>query len=157
MRTTLLACLIPATMLAGGGSADESAQPQMQGDGVVIDGTLFTAEDIDRGAAIFMRRCSQCHGLDHTNYKAPWLNGILGRPSASVEDWAYSEPFRAWGGVWTVENLRTWLSKPQDMIPGTEMNFGGFRRSAEDRDKVIAFLVSQSLADEAEEAAPDDK
>lgn len=153
MRKIIFACLMPFAVLAGGGAADE-AQPHLQGDGVVIDGTLFTQEDIDKGASIFMRRCSQCHGLDRTNYKAPWLNGILGRPSASVADWAYSEPFRAWGGVWTVETLRAWLTKPQDMIPETEMNFGGFRRRTKDRDNVIAFLVSRALVEGVEGADP---
>lgn len=154
MRGPILACILPIAALAGAAAAEDTG-PKRQGDGVVIDGTLYTAEDIETGAAIFLRRCSQCHGLDRTNYKAPWLNGILGRPSASVGDWAYSDPFRAWGGTWTVENLRAWLSKPQDFIPGTEMNFGGFRRSAEDRDRVIAYLVAHSLAERAGEAAPD--
>ncbi|MDZ7711347.1 MAG: c-type cytochrome [Roseovarius sp.] len=147
MHKTILTCVLPLMSLASGSLAGETG-PRLQGDGVVIDGTLFTAEEIDEGSQIFMRRCSQCHGLDHTNYRAPWLNGILGRPSASVADWAYSEPFRAWGGTWTIENLRAWLTRPQDFIPGTAMNFGGFRRRAEDRDKVIAYLVSHALAED---------
>lgn len=153
MRTAILACALPLAALCDTAAAQDTG-PKLQGDGVVIDGTFYTAEDIETGASIFLRRCSQCHGLDRTNYKAPWLNGILGRPSASVGDWAYSEPFRAWGGTWTVENLRAWLSKPQDFIPGTEMNFGGFRRSTEDRDRVIAYLVAHSLAERAG-AGPD--
>ena len=147
MRKTILACVLPLMTLVGGAAAD-APKPHLQGDGVVIDGTLFTGREIDEGSRIFMRRCSQCHGLDHTNYRAPWLNGILGRPAASVEDWAYSEPMRAWGGTWTVENLRAWLTRPEELIPGTAMNFGGFRRRAGDRDKVIAYLVSHALAEE---------
>ena len=100
--------------------------------------------DVEAGAAIFERRCSQCHGLDRVNYKAPWLNGIIGRPSASVEGWAYSDAMKAWGGTWTVENLQAWLTKPQDFIPGNGMNFGGFRSKAGDRDKVIAFLIARA-------------
>lgn len=100
--------------------------------------------EVAAGAAIFERRCSQCHGLDRVNYKGPWLNGIVGRPSASVEGWAYSDAMRGWGGVWTVENLRAWLTKPQELIPGTAMNFGGFRSKVEDRDRVIAFLTARA-------------
>jgi cytochrome c len=99
-------------------------------------------DDIAAGAAIFERRCSQCHGLDRVNYRAPYLNGILGRPSASVPDWDYSPALKAWGGVWTEENLRAWLTKPQDLVPGTAMTFGGFRTRTEDRDRVIDFLLS---------------
>lgn len=150
MRKALIASLIPmAALAAATASANDAAQVTAE---IVIDGKTFTEEEIERGGEIFLRRCSQCHGLDHTNYKGPWLNGILNRPSASIEDWAYSEPFRAWGGTWTVENLRTWLTKPQDFIPGTEMNFGGFRRRAEDRDMVIAYLMSRSLAEAAQQA-----
>lgn len=101
--------------------------------------------DVEAGAAIFERRCSQCHGLDRVNYKAPWLNGIVGRPSAAVEGWAYSDAMKAWGGTWTVENLQAWLTKPQDFIPGTAMNFGGFRSKVQDRDRVIAFLIARAV------------
>lgn len=99
---------------------------------------------VEAGAALFERRCSQCHGLDRVNYKAPWLNGIVGRPAASVEGWAYSDAMKGWGGIWTVENLQAWLTKPQDFIPGNAMNFGGFRSKTEDRDKVIAFLIARA-------------
>jgi cytochrome c len=101
-------------------------------------------KDVEIGSAIFERRCSQCHGLDRVNYKGPWLNGIVGRPAASVEGWAYSEPMKAWGGVWTVENLTLWLTKPDAFIPGTAMNFGGFRTRTLDRDRVIAFLIARA-------------
>lgn len=100
--------------------------------------------DVEAGAAIFERRCSQCHGLDRVNYKAPWLNGIVGRPAASVEGWAYSDAMKGWGGIWTVENLQAWLTKPQDFILGNAMNFGGFRSKTEDRDRVIAFLIARA-------------
>ncbi len=111
-------------------------------------------EAIAEGAAIFERRCSQCHGLDHVIYKAPWLNGLIGRPAASVPDFPYSEAMRAWDGVWTVETLKLWLTKPDEFIPGTAMNFGGFRRRTEDRDKVIAYLVEATREQAPQEARP---
>ncbi len=103
-----------------------------------------SAGDLAAGAAIFERRCSQCHGLDGVNYKGPYLNGIHGRESASVPGWDYSPALRAWQGVWTEDNLRLWLTKPQDLVPGTAMNFGGFRTRTEDRDRVIGFLISHT-------------
>ncbi|PKQ13632.1 MAG: hypothetical protein CVT70_04275 [Alphaproteobacteria bacterium HGW-Alphaproteobacteria-1] len=111
-------------------------------------------EAIAEGAAIFERRCSQCHGLDHVIYKAPWLNGLIGRPATSVPDFPYSEAMRAWDGVWTVETLKLWLTKPDEFIPGTAMNFGGFRRRTEDRDKVIAYLVEATREQAPQEARP---
>jgi cytochrome c len=105
-------------------------------------------EALAEGAAIFERRCSQCHGLDHVIYKAPWLNGLIGRPAASVPDFPYSEAMRAWGGTWTVETLKAWLTRPDEFIPDNEMNFGGFRRRTDDRDKVIAWLIEATRAKE---------
>jgi cytochrome c2 len=49
---------------------------------------------------------------------------------------------KGWGGVWTVENLQSYLTKPAEFIPDVAMNFGGFRSKTEDRDKVIAYLIS---------------
>lgn len=111
-------------------------------------------EALAEGAAIFERRCSQCHGLDHVIYKAPWLNGLIGRPAASVPDFPYSEAMRAWGGTWTVENLKEWLTKPDALVPGTAMNFGGFRRRTEDRDKVIAWLIEATREAATEATRP---
>ncbi|MBE0452723.1 MAG: c-type cytochrome [Roseovarius sp.] len=111
-------------------------------------------EALAEGAAIFERRCSQCHGLDGVIYKAPWLNGLIGRPAASVPDFPYSEAMRAWGGTWTVETLTAWLTKPDELVPGTEMNFGGFRRRTEDRDKVIAYLVEATREAATQAARP---
>ena len=125
LALALLACLIAAPALSDTPAPDPA--------------------DVEAGAAIFERRCSQCHGLDRVNYKAPWLNGIVGRPAASVEGWAYSDAMKGWGGTWTVENLQAWLTKPQDFIPGNAMNFGGFRSKTEDRDRVIAFLIARAV------------
>lgn len=116
--------------------ADEAPAP------VTVGERAFTEDEIAEGAAIFERRCSQCHGLDGKNYKGPFLNGVVGRPSASVETWDYSPAMKGWGGVWTVENLQSYLTKPAEFIPDVAMNFGGFRSKTEDRDKVIAYLIS---------------
>ena len=125
----LALCLPPAPAAAGSDAADPVAP-----------------EILAAGAAIFERRCSQCHGLDGVNYKGPYLNGILGRAAASVDAWDYSPALRAWGGRWTEENLRDWLTRPQAFLPDNAMNFGGFRNRTEDRDSVIAFLRASPAA-----------
>lgn len=128
LRPALLAlCLV-----AGPGLADGSDTPLPD-----------TPEALAEGAEIFERRCSQCHGMDSVNYRAPWLNGILDRPAASVPGWNYSEAMQAWGEEWSVENLRAWLTRPNHFIPDNDMNFGGFRGRTEDRDKVIAWMIAQ--------------
>jgi cytochrome c len=131
MRLAILACLCALALPA---LADEPAPVQ-------IGDRTFTEDELAEGAAIFERRCSQCHGLDGKNYKGPWLNGLIGRPAAAVEGWDYSPALKGWGGVWTAENLQSYLTKPTDFIPDVAMNFGGFRSKTEDRDKVIAYLI----------------
>ncbi len=130
----ILALLLGA--FAAPSLADEAPAPATIGERV------YTEAEIAEGAAIFERRCSQCHGLDGRNYKGPYLNGVVGRPSGSVETWDYSQAMKGWGGVWTVENLQSYLTKPAEFIPDVAMNFGGFRSKTEDRDKVIAYLIS---------------
>jgi len=131
MRPAILASLCA---LAFPALADELTPVQ-------IGDRSFTEDELAEGAAIFERRCSQCHGLDGKNYKGPWLNGVIGRPAAVVEGWDYSPALKGWGGVWTVENLQGYLTKPAGFIPDVAMNFGGFRSKTEDRDKVIAYLI----------------
>ncbi len=122
-----------------------------------IGDRLFTDTEIAEGAAIFERRCSQCHGLDGKNYKGPYLNGVIGRPSASVEAWEYSAAMKDFGGVWTVENLQTYLTKPDAFIPEVAMNFIGFKAKTEDRDKLIAYLIQAAgPAEQADGIAPAD-
>lgn len=140
MRVHLFWPLLGLGLAVSGGLAEETAPPVE----VRIGARLFTAAEIAEGAAIFERRCSQCHALDTVLVKGPWLNGVVGRPSASVEGWDYSPAMRGWGGVWTPENLQSYLTKPRGFIPDVAMNFGGFRSKTEDRDKVIAFLITQS-------------
>jgi cytochrome c len=146
MRPVLFALLALAQLPSLPAHAGDPAE-------VRIGERLFTQAEIDEGAALFDRKCSQCHGLDGVNYKGPWLNGVIDRPSASVPGWDYSPAMKGWGGVWTVENLQTYLTKPVDFIPDVAMNFGGFRSKTEDRDKVIAYLILMA-ATQAEDGQP---
>lgn len=140
MRVPLFWPLLGVSLTVSAALAQESARPAE----VRIGERAFTPEEIAEGAAIFERRCGQCHALDGVLVKGPWLNGVVGRPSASIEGWDYSPAMRGWGGVWTAENLQGYLTKPKGFIPDVAMNFGGFRSRTEDRDKVIAFLITQS-------------
>lgn len=140
-----LALVLLCTPLARAALADEATAPAPAP--IAVGEHVFTDEEIAEGAAIFERRCSACHGLDGRNYKGPYLNGVVDRPSASIEGWVYSAALKGWGGIWTVENLQEYLTKPSAFIPDVEMNFGGFRSRTEDRDKVIAYLIQQGLND----------
>ncbi len=99
--------------------------------------------DAAAGERVF-RRCGACHevgeGAEHK--VGPTLNGVVGRPAASLADYEYSEAMveaGAAGLVWTVADLQAYLEKPREVVPGTRMNFAGLR-SEEQRNDVIAYL-----------------
>ena len=69
---------------------------------------------------------------------------MVGRARASVPGFAYSDPMKAKGGEWTVEDLNKFLTSPKDFVQGTKMNFPGFSKGSQRAD-VIAYL--NSLAD----------
>lgn len=101
--------------------------------------------DAEAGAKVF-RKCQACHqvGEDAVNRVGPQLNGVVGRPVASIEDFSYSKALTALadeGKTWTPEELAAFLEKPRDYAKGTKMAFAGLRKE-EERMNVIAYLAS---------------
>lgn len=83
----------------------------------------LAAWDGHRGAEIF-RACVACHTLDAADpaRAGPTLDGIFGRPIASVPGYPYSPAFRAMDIVWTPETVaRLFEIGPHAMTPGTKM------------------------------------
>ncbi len=100
--------------------------------------------DVAKGEKVF-KKCAACHAVGDgaKNKIGPQLNGIVGRPAATVADFKYSDAMKAKaaeGLVWTDEVLHEYLKKPADMVKGTTMSFPGLRKDDE-RDDVIAYLA----------------
>ena len=70
----------------------------------------------------------------------PNLEGVFGRPAASLPDFAYSDALRATELVWTPRALDAWLAEPARFVAGTTMAFTGYRAPADQRD-LIAYLL----------------
>jgi cytochrome c len=92
------------------------------------------------------RKCQACHeiGPDAKAKIGPPLTGIVGRTTASIEGFAYSDAMAALGAeghVWTEEDLNTFLAKPRDFVAGTKMTFAGIRNDQERAD-LIAYLAT---------------
>jgi len=99
--------------------------------------------DAEKGEKVF-KKCAACHTVEEggPNRVGPNLHGIIDRPTASHAGYKYSAAMTKKGteGLkWTEENLFTYLEKPSDFVPGTNMTFIGLKKP-EDRKDIIAYL-----------------
>jgi cytochrome c len=97
--------------------------------------------DPTRGEALFEKRCTGCHSLTQ-NHQGPRLQGVYGRTSGSVADYAYSPALKKSNVVWDQTTLDKWLTDPDAFIPGNEMDF--LVSKPEERLDLIAFLKQAS-------------
>jgi cytochrome c len=111
--------------------------------GLMAD-AAFADGDIVAGEKVF-QRCVSCHVVDDkTNGKGPTLRGVVGRPVASVDGFAYSDAMKAFGAtgaVWDVATLDKFFKDPISFIIGVKMVITPVRRDT-DRANLIAFLKS---------------
>jgi cytochrome c len=86
--------------------------------------------------------CKACHrvGEGAKNAVGPTLNGVVGRPAASVEGFNYSDAMKDSGITWDEANLAEYLKNPKQKIPGNKMAFPGVRDDAKIAD-IIAYLA----------------
>ena len=77
--------------------------------------------DPARGKDLY-QSCTGCHSLDENDI-SPRHRGVVGRPSASLADYAYSAALKASHLTWDQATLDRWLSNPSALVPGTKMYF----------------------------------
>ena len=102
--------------------------------------------DPGKGSRIF-NKCKACHTIDEggPTRVGPNLWGVIGRPVASMDGYSYSDAMAAFGGVWTVDRLFTYLENPRQVVEGTKMAFVGLPKP-EDRANLIAYLNQNSVS-----------
>ncbi|HVN94459.1 MAG TPA: heme-binding domain-containing protein [Terracidiphilus sp.] len=105
-----------------------------------------TQGDAARGKAVFEKHCTGCHALDRDR-EGPRLGGVYGRTAGSVAGFDYSKALKASNIVWNETTLERWLTDPQTMVPGADMDF--YLAKPDERADVIAFLRERS-----QQAAP---
>ena len=105
---------------------------------------ILALGDLTHGEKVF-KKCSACHivAKGGKNLIGPALYGVVGRPVAYVEGYAYSKALKAHGKNWSFEELNAFLLKPKSYIKGTKMAYAGLRKD-KDRASVILYLNSQS-------------
>lgn len=111
--------------------------------GLAMTAHAFADGDAAKGEKVF-KKCAACHAIGDgaKNKVGPELNGIVGRPAASVGDFKYSKAMQekgAEGLVWDEKTLDVYLTKPKDLVPKTRMAFAGLRKE-QDRADIIAYL-----------------
>jgi cytochrome c len=96
--------------------------------------------DVQKGQAVFEANCGRCHSAIPKERKVgPNLWGVVGRDKAAVAEITYSEALKAWSGVWTYEDLNTYLYGPTLTMPGVLMEIRGIPDETE-RVNLIAYL-----------------
>jgi cytochrome c len=84
--------------------------------------------------------CAACHSIDENDI-GPKHRGVVGRPAASIPDYAYSAALRKSGLTWDEATLDRWLTNPSALVPGTKMYFK--IDDAQSRADIIAYLEEQ--------------
>jgi cytochrome c len=97
------------------------------------------AADVEAGKTAF-KKCGLCHTTEPGKNKiGPSLFGVVGRKSAGLDNFNYSEGMKEFDHTWDEETLDTYLADPRAAVPGTKMIFPGIKDKTE-RDDVIAYL-----------------
>jgi cytochrome c len=106
---------------------------------LVIAAAPGLAADVESGKTAF-KKCALCHTTEADKNKiGPSLFGIVGRKSATVENFNYSEAMKKFDHTWDEGTLDEYLTDPRATVPGTKMIFLGIKDKTE-RDDVIAYL-----------------
>lgn len=96
------------------------------------------------GQRLAQSSCAQCHGFaaGEGHGVGPNLFGLLGRPAAAAEGFAFTPQYTAAmkGRTWDRALLERWLTDTQTVAPGSGMVY--FQDDARKRDALIAYLQS---------------
>jgi cytochrome c len=99
--------------------------------------TPTAAADAQHGKALF-QACAACH-TEKPDALGPSLKGVVGRKSAALDDFRYSNPMKRASLTWDEAHLRAYILDPQATVKGNRMPFGGLR-DPKDADDVVAYL-----------------
>jgi cytochrome c len=104
---------------------------------LIVSGAAAFAADAEHGKTLYTA-CLACHS-EKPDALGPSLKSVFGRPSASLEDFRYSNPMKRANLTWDEANLREYIADPQAKVKGNRMPFAGFTKES-DVDDVVAYL-----------------
>ncbi|MEC3911422.1 c-type cytochrome [Sphingobium sp. CR2-8] len=96
--------------------------------------------DAAKGKMLFLQ-CTACHSVAKgaPNKVGPNLNGLFGAKAGSRAGFAFSPALAKAGFAWDEKRLDAFIAKPQAVVPGNRMAFGGVA-NADSRRAIIAYL-----------------
>ncbi|QXK91735.1 cytochrome c family protein [Neoehrlichia mikurensis] len=102
--------------------------------------TLIKNANAAKGKDI-SKKCVACHTFEKEgkNKVGPNLWHIIGNNKGHLKDFNYSKALLSKGGIWTEEELFTFLTKPQAYIKGTRMSFAGISNPQDIADLLAYF------------------
>ena len=93
------------------------------------------------GQLLFNNACRTCHTVkDGDNRLGPNLQAIVGRKSAALKDYGYSDSLAKADLVWDKATLDRFIANPEAVVRGNKMQPYGGMPSPDDRAKLIAYL-----------------
>jgi cytochrome c len=109
---------------------------------VMLSATSSTTQETP-GQLVFNNACRTCHTIkEGDNRLGPSLYKIVGRKAGSLQNYGYSSAMKGADFVWDEAKLDQFIANPDQTVPGNNMKpFSGLA-SADERAKVIAFLLS---------------
>ena len=117
---------------------------------LLVAGCSQLDDDLDSGndsaelvrGELLALSCRVCHtfreGEEHLF--GPNLYKLFGRPVGTALGFEYSSVLDDAEFVWTLDELDSWLARPDEFLPGNNMVFAGFN-SESDRNDLLDYLV----------------
>jgi cytochrome c len=91
---------------------------------------------------VFNNACRTCHSMkEGDNRLGPNLYKIIGRRAGSLPDYNYSSAMKDADFVWDEAKLARFIADPDEIVPGNKMIPYSGLASAEDRKRVVTFLL----------------
>lgn len=103
--------------------------------------TAYAAGDAANGKKVYEEECSDCHSVTAGKHKkGPSFFGVVGRKSATITEFSYSDAMRAKNITWTADVINDYIKAPKKYVPGGKMKYDGLD-DEKSRADVIAYIA----------------